>query len=734
MIDGSPRQSRTSRVGVSIRPQRAAVSKVRPTGRRYFWAAAAAIMLGCAGSSFAEPLQTESREVPTDEVIDTGENSSRIRPGVLHLNTTEMFLDIEASHDRRRVRSAGGRLFDTVQRNRDTRIEEALTLKLSGDVIDPNLIRWSAGISIGLTQEQSSERTRFFDRSDSGSGLLLDYDLSLDILPAKSVSATAYARHERDRIPRRFLSSLIEERGEAGGAVFARLGSWTSEIGVDWSDVDRTGNRNRQDDEHLTTTRFYIDNRWEISDRQRLRIAYDHERTESDYQGSAYKFNTTRDQLRIEHDLDFGAEGRHRLDTYFRWNNEQGDIPRDELEFVPRLTLKHSDTFSTIYRYSYYRLEQDAIELSRHKGDFEAIFRPNDRWRLSADAYALREWVEDDVETREFGGSVDASYRRPTAWGEFSANASLNADDVRTLGSAGDRLVRGETHVLDTSRPTFLHQPDVKWHTIRAYSADRTRLFIKGRDYVVLRVGRLTSVYRLFTGRIADGDAVVFDYRYRIPNGSVVDTYRTDVWLEHEFKFGLTPFYAFEDRRQNADRSRGRPVFADDSERHRLGLRYSRPTWSVTGEFEDYDDSVEPYRAYRLDARTNLLSGAVHTMDAAVNLSHYDFVGDFDSRRVRWIDINLTNNFQFDPYWSGSLKSGYRWEDNSRDGETDGVDLECGVHFQRGRLGVDLTAEYNLLSIREDRDEGFGIWLHIRRDLSHLLASATRAEDAWKNR
>jgi hypothetical protein len=47
---------------------------------------------------------------------------------------------------------------------------------------------------------------------------------------------------------------------------------------------------------------------------------------------------------------------------------------------------------------------------------------------------------------------------------------------------------------------------------------------------------------------------------------------------------------------------------------------------------------------------------------------------------------------------------------------------------------MDLTAEYNLLKIREDRDEGFGVWLHIRRDLSYLLASATKAEDAWKGR
>ncbi len=686
-----------------------------------------------AASNQDSPAQQDEPS-PDSESEPSDEAESRIRPGVLHLTTSEMFLDLEASYEQRRVRSAGERRPDTVQRNQDFRLEQALTLRLGGDIVDPNLIRWNAEFSVGLAQEDSREKTRYYDRSDYDSGLLLEYDLSLDILPSKPISGSVYARQERNRIPRRFLSSLIEDRSEAGASVFARLGSWTSEVGVEWSDVDRTGNRNHADDEHLTTARAFIDNRWEISDKHRLRIAYDHERVESDYQGSRYTFNTTRDQLRIEHDLAFGSAGQHRLDTYFRWNNEQGDIPRDELEFTPRLTLKHSDAFETIYRYSYYRIEQDAIELNRHKVDFDAIWKPNDRWRISADTYALRERAEQDVEVHEFGGGIDASNRRPTRWGEFSANASLTGDEVRTLGDAGDRLIRGESHVLDSARPTFLRQPDIKRHTIRAYSVDRTRLFVEGRDYLVLRVGRLTSVYRLLTGRIADGDAVVFDYRYRIPAGSVVDTYRTDLRLEHEFRFGLTPYYAFEDRRQNADRSRGTPAFADDSERHRFGLRYVRSNWSINGEFEDYDDSVEPYRAYRLDAQATLLQSPIHTMDAAVNLSHYDFVGDFDSRRVNWIDVSLTNNLQLDPYWSALLKSAYRWEDNSRDGETDGVDLECGVRFQRGRLGVDLTVEYNLLKIREDRDEGFGVWLHLRRDLSHLLASATRSEDGWRSR
>ena len=66
----------------------------------------------------------------------------------------------------------------------------------------------------------------------------------------------------------------------------------------------------------------------------------------------------------------------------------------------------------------------------------------------------------------------------------------------------------------------------------------------------------------------------------------------------------------------------------------------------------------------------------------------------------------------------------YRWEDDSVGGETNGVDVECGLEFKRGYLTVDLTVEYDLLAIADNRDDGFAIFLNVRRDLSHLLPSS----------
>jgi len=490
--------------------------------------------------------------------------------------------------------------------------------------------------------------------------------------------------------------------------------------------VDRTDNIMEEDDEQLRTSRFFLDSRWDISDDHRLRIAFDHERQNSEYQGSDYDFDTRRDEVRLEHELRFGDQSQHRLDTILRYNDEHGDLARDEIEVVPRLTLRHSDELQTVYRYSFNRTDQDAIEINRHKFDVQALYRPNDRWRVSLDGFWLRERLDQDIETYEGGGGLDVAYNQPTFLGEFAANAAFSAQRTRTVGSAQGGVVRREGHALGGSRPIYLNQADIRRGTILAYNENRTRVYIAGLDYLAVPVGRRVMVKRVLSGRIAENELVLFDYEYRVPTGSRVDSYRTDLYFEHAFKFGLTPYYGWELRRQSANGSRGVPVYEDNTDRHRIGLRYDRPRWSLGGEYEHFNDTNDPYEAFHLTGRAALLRTDAHTLDAAMELSRYRFTGEFDHRRVYWFDVDVTDRIRINQYLSASVGTAYRWEDDSIDGTTDAVDVECGLYFARGRLSVDLTVEYDLLSLGDSRDEGFGMWLNIRRDFGDFLASSHR--------
>jgi hypothetical protein len=92
---------------------------------------------------------------------------------------------------------------------------------------------------------------------------------------------------------------------------------------------------------------------------------------------------------------------------------------------------------------------------------------------------------------------------------------------------------------------------------------------------------------------------------------------------------------------------------------------------------------VEPYQAYHWNTRASLLRTAAHSVDASVNLSHYDFTGDEAARRVWVFDADLTQNMPIGPYVAATsprLIAGGQLED----GETNAVDVECGMHYQRG--------------------------------------------------
>ena len=644
-------------------------------------------------------------------------------PRWLSLRATELSLELETEYQRRRVGSE--RPGTPSQRNRDFRLAESVQLRLDGDVIDPLFINWTADLKLGVGQERYYERVGHFDQTDSDSGIVQEFDVSLNILPAKPFSVTAYARHVRDRVPRRFLPSLLEENTESGVTAFWNQDHWTSELGLSWSDLDRSGNQNELEDESVRTRRLYWDNRWQFTDTHHLGVVFDHQREESQFQGSRNDWDTNRDELRLEHELAFGPGAIHRLDTFVRLNNEKGDLPRDESELIPRLTLQHSDALRTIYRYSFYRLDQGGIEMRRNKFDWQAIYQPDRNLRISGDLFGLREETEDDVDTCQIGGSLDAAYRQPTPHGELLVNAAFYLDNERSTGDPDGGVVRDETHVLDPTRPTYLIEPDIRRDTIVARNLGRTRIYLPGHDYIFVAVGRRTVVYRLLGGRIAVDEAVAFDYQYRVPTNGTITSTRVDFRVEHPFAFGLTPYYAFDIRRQDANGSRGVSAFEDNTERHRFGVRYDRARWSLLAEVDLFDDDVEPYDSYQISGKTNLFREANRSMDATATASWFNFTGDWDRRHVGLIDLALTNRLQLNEYLSSSLSTDYRLEDDSVDGQTNAVDVEVGLQYRRGYFELDLTLEYDLLTVG-DHDEGFGIWLTIRRDLSHLLASGTR--------
>ncbi len=649
-------------------------------------------------------------------------------PPPLHLNVADLWIGMESDYEVRRVRSASPyRRRNSTQENRDFLLEEKMGITLTGDIYDPSLLDYRANLIFGFAQSHYKEKVNGFHQSDSDSGALFEWDVAADILKSKPISVHTYTRRADIRVPRRFLPSLHELQTEAGVSALALTGPVTTEVGFAYRDTETHGNRQDADDEHIRLHRFYLDSKWAISESQSLRVNFDHQREVDDYQGSRYRFHTSRDELRIEHDLAFGDRKQHRLDSYFRYNEERGTLARDELELVPRLTLQHTDKFKTIYRYGFYRFEQDAIDLSLHKFDAQALYEASKELRLSGDVFALYEHLDNDVDTNQYGVNGDVTYQKATSTGDFSVNLNLGYDQASTVGSAGRRYVRGEAHALGGVRPVVLRERNVIISTILAHDDRFTRLYALGVDYVVTRVSERIVVNRIPWGRIAEGDVVYFDYQYEVPANGEIDTYRVDFRIEHAFKFGLTPYYYYEGRFQEVDdRSLGNPAYRDNQDRHRFGARYGKDRWTVTGEYEIYDDTVEPYNAFHFTGQANLFRSLEHSLDLRSEVSRYWFEGGYDRRRVWFMDLDIRDRIQLNSFFSLTAGAELRHEDDSVRGKTRGIDVEAGLQYTRGALTVELELEYDMLSVVENRENGFGVFLNVKRDLTHIVPSGLR--------
>jgi hypothetical protein len=300
-------------------------------------------------------------------------------------------------------------------------------------------------------------------------------------------------------------------------------------------------------------------------------------------------------------------------------------------------------------------------------------------------------------------------------------NAALAFDRARTVGDAGRRMVRAEAHALGGVRPVFLNNRRAVRHSILAHNDAFTRVYAPGIDYGVVEMAGRTVVRRLATGRIAEDEVVYFDYAYEVPTRATVDAWRTDLLIEHKSNFGLTPYYDFEGRFEEVDASVGTPLARDNTDRHRMGLRFEKERWSAGAEYEVFDDSVEPYDAWHLTGQAALFRRDRHSLDLTAELSRYFFEGGIDRRRVWWFDVAVKDRLALGNHLSVDTGLEYRWEQDSIDGKTNGVDAECSLVYARDYLNVALTVEYDLLSIVDNREDGFGLFLNLRRDLSHLL-------------
>jgi hypothetical protein len=382
-------------------------------------------------------------------------------------------------------------------------------------------------------------------------------------------------------------------------------------------ETDRTNNGDRSDDEHLSESVLDYGLDWNIDAHHKIKFSYQHAETSQDFQGAVRNFKTTRDLFLLDQELEFGETKQHRFRTNVRWQEESGDFARDLFELGPQLTLKHADNLETSYKYQYNKERYEGIDVQTHRADFQLVHQVYTNLTTTVDLFGLYESTDEDIETTQYGVSVDWQYNRGNQWGRLYANLALAYDTEEIDGDNGHRVVLDEAHTFRDPLAATLRHRNVVRHSVIVTDPTNRRLFRQGVDYVVTEFSNVVQIVRLRTGAIAEGDTVLVDYAVRTPSRGQLDTVRVDFSVEQRFDNGLTPYYRLAYRNQEDDPTAGFASRADRTDHHRLGVRYEADRYALGFEYEIFDDTIDPYDAFHVDGLLHILRQPDHTIDAS---------------------------------------------------------------------------------------------------------------------
>jgi len=653
-----------------------------------------------------------------------GESDQKPRPKFITLDQIDAYLEFKADLSHTRVDQPSGQFLRRrrSQSNRERVLEEHIGFSLSGTVIDPKFITFAGEFGFALTQSHFEEKINSFERTDADNGHLLQYNLRTDFFRGKRLSGSLYGRRLDDRIDRRFQSTLNERRTGFGTSWAYSDSKHPAELTYDYLETDRTGNARSRDDEHFTESTLRFSQDWNFSEYHRLKYSYEHGETKQQYQGSTRPFETARDLFRITHEISFGPEHKSELRTVLHWQEESGDFARDLFEIGPRLTLHHHDHLQTQYQYQFNRERFEGLDIETQRLDFVLTHQLYTNLITTLNLFGLYEDVEDDVQTTQYGSSVDWQYNRRNPYGHLYANLALAYDTQNTRGGNKNRVVLNEAHVMRDPVAATLRNRNIVPFTIIVTDTSNRRLYRIGIDYYLFFQGNTVRITRIRSGRIADGDTILVDYLYKTPAGGTLDTIRVDFNIEQRFKNGLKPYYRLSYRNQEDDATTGFLSRADLTDHHRIGVAYDKDRYSLGVEYEIFDDTIEPFDAYHLDGLFHLIRTPDQSFDASARFSQFFFEGGFDKRDVVMVDVSLDHRLRLSDSVSTIQRLAYRLENDSTAGRTNAWDATTGVEYVAGDLHGEVTFEYNRLDLPESQEDDFGLYFRIRRELPNVLA------------
>lgn len=594
-----------------------------------------------------------------------------------------------------------------------TIMEERILLNAQGNVFDPKLMTYLAFVGLGLNQQE------FDSASNSGtsSGSLNSYGLKANFLSLKPYPFSLEASQSDNLLARSFQGPLHIKNTTEGFSLRLRVPEWPMTFSYNTNEIDQNsdvslseGSFNRSS-EKFSYTLFH-----DFTDNSHMTFRSDIDSLSQTSEQFISNIDTQRH--RLIHDIVFGKNLQHRLDSSLALTKRVDMFTSNTLEWNENLLLTHSDNFRTYYNTFITETTVESTKSQTISATTGFIHQLYDNLFTNFNVFATNSKFGSNTNTDTRGGKLKFDYSRNNPFGKLLVELSFETSEQDSSGDTGTALIIDESHVFTDPLTFFLNQRNVNTETIIITSTDGTFIYAEGDDYTILEVGDQVEIEPTTLGttfpNITDGQTLLIDYTYNIEGDRKDNYYRRNFKIQQDFSNGISAYFSnrlFE-RQINSTLS---PDTADEtSETAVFGVKYKQKYLTLLAEHTNTDSTFQSSESDRVAATAYWPLTPRTSLIGTVSQSWIDSTGQ-NARQTEIFKAESKIRTKLTRYLNASAKAEYRDEDSTDIGKTKGV--RFGTFLDYNRASFNLRAEWNMYSL--DRlntsSESTGFYLKLTR-------------------
>jgi hypothetical protein len=449
-------------------------------------------------------------------------------------------------------------------------------------------------------------------------------------------------------------------------------------------------------------------------------LSIDLDRTSVSQRSVGASVDTDTDRYTILHDLIFGNEEQHRLDSFFNYTDQSNSVDFENIQVNERLRLQHIDNFSTNYELRYTDSKRDSDKNDEIRGQAGLEHRLYESLITTASIFASQSnfestnGFETDGDLEQQGGIVAFNYRKTNPWGILLSTYSASLTE--RSGSTGG-IVTDESHIVNDPLPVILNGINIDTSSIVVTDSTGLLTYTLGDDYTIQEINDKVQLEIIIPGtippNIIDGQEILVDYKVFVEPDRQRDTFRQVFRIRERFNNGLSLYYAHHRQKEDVS-AEVTQITPDEFTINTIGTDYTKEGLFLQAEYSDEDSTQIPSTSKKIQGKYSWYVNSDTSVSIRA-LNHWLDFSEPDKRDVVLFKTGAEVFSRLTDEYSISARADYRDEDDTRFGITRGFQFSSELKYNYRQLSMLAGVELNMLDRRNDEIDNSLLYFRIKR-------------------